>query len=83
MNNMLEKIVEWFPDEEILKADGFDEAVIGIDTNSMRLIYSYSLCVAVLVKDGMTEEDAIDYLEYNVVSAYVGEKTPIWCADNL
>ena len=35
---MLEGIVEYFQDEEILKADGFDDAVIGIDTGTMRLI---------------------------------------------
>ena len=28
---MLDKIIEWFPEEEILKADGFDNAIIGID----------------------------------------------------
>ena len=28
---MLEEIVEYYQDEEILKADGFDDAVIGID----------------------------------------------------
>jgi hypothetical protein len=45
---MLEKILEWFPEDEILKADGFDEAVIGIDENSMRLIYSKSKCIEIL-----------------------------------
>jgi len=28
---MIDKILEWFPEDEILKADGFDEAIIGID----------------------------------------------------
>ena len=28
---MLDKIVEWFPEDEILVADGFDDAIIGID----------------------------------------------------
>lgn len=80
--DMLEYILEWFSDEEILKADGFDEAIIGIDINSMRLIYSVSKCIEILSRD-MSEEDAIDYFEYNVHCAYVGEKTPIWCTDNL
>ena len=26
--NMLEKILEWFPEEQLLKADGFDDAII-------------------------------------------------------
>jgi len=27
---MLDKIIEWFPEDEILKADGFDDAIIGV-----------------------------------------------------
>jgi len=78
---MLEIIIENYQDEEILKADGFDDAVIGIDTNSMRLIYSVQKCIDILKEDEMDEIDAIKYFEYNVLGAYVGEKTPIWCND--
>lgn len=78
---MLQEIVEYYYDEEILKADGFDEAVIGIDENSMRLVYSVKLCIEKLVTEGMSMEDAIDYFNFNVSGAYVGEKTPIWCHD--
>lgn len=79
---MLDKIVEWFPEDEILKADGFDEAIIGIDEFSMRLIYSVSKCIEILCRD-MTEEDAVEYFDFNVKGSYVGEKTPIWCLDDL
>jgi len=79
---MIDKILEWFPEEEILKADGFDDAIIGIEETSMRLIYSISKCIEILSKD-MTEEEAIEYFEFNVNGAYVGEKTPIWCRDDL
>ena len=79
---MYNKILEWFPEDEILKADGFDDAIIGIDGSSMRIIYSISKCIQILSKD-MSEEDAIEYFEYNVSGSYVGEKTPIWCIDNL
>jgi hypothetical protein len=36
---MLETIIEAHPDTEFLIADGFDEAIIGVDTKSERLIY--------------------------------------------
>jgi hypothetical protein len=78
---MLEEIVESYPDEEILKADGFDDAILGIDEMSMRLIYSVSMCIQILENQGMTTEDAIEYFDFNVGGAYVGEKTPIWCYD--
>jgi hypothetical protein len=78
----LESILENYPDESFLKADGFDEAVIGVDENSMRLIYSVSKCIEILRED-MSEEDALEHFYYNVSGSYVGEKTPIWCIDNF
>jgi len=79
---MIDKIIEWFPEDDILKADGFDTAIIGIDEQSMRLIYSVTKCIEVLMIN-MTEEDAIEYFNFNVKDAYIGNKTPIWCNDEL
>jgi hypothetical protein len=66
----------------VLKADGFDEAVIGVATDftEPRLVYSVSKCLEILKRD-MSEEDAMEYFTYNVSGAYVGEQTPIWCWD--
>lgn len=79
---MNELILENYPDETFLMADGFDEAIIGVDETTMRLIYSVSKCIEILMLD-MSEEDALEYFNYNVSGAYVGEKTPIWCFDNF
>lgn len=54
---MIEFIKDHYPDDDILMADGFDDACIGIDTNTMRLIYSVSKCLKILQKD-MSEEEA-------------------------
>lgn len=68
-----------FPEEEFLKADGFDNAIIGVEPNSMRLVYSRDKMIGILIEDEEMEEiDAIEYLEYNTWNAYVGEKTPIF-----
>ena len=80
---MLDKILEWFPEEEILKADGFDDAILGIEDTSMWLIYSVSKCIEILIAGGMTDEDAVEYFHFNVKDAWVGDKTPIWCTDDL
>lgn len=67
-----------------LKADGFDEAIIGVDINSMRLVYSIGKCINILMTDDeMSEEDAREYFSFNVTSAYVGENTPIWVDDEF
>ena len=81
---ILEQIIERYADEEILKADGFDEAIIGFDDKSSRLIYSRTKCVNILMeRDGMTEIDAMEFFDFNVWGADMGEKTPIWCDDDF
>jgi hypothetical protein len=75
----LNDILESYPDEEFLKADGFDDAIIGIEANSLRLVYSVEAAVELLMNnEGMTYDDALDYLYFNTINAYVGDKTPIW-----
>ena len=81
--SVLDSIIEDHYDEEFLKADGFDDAVIGVCYSSNRLIYSYKKCLDILItEEGMDEVDAIEHLSYNTMGAYVGKKTPIWCMDN-
>ena len=79
---MLEYILENYPDENFLIADGFDNAVIGVDEKSMRLIYSVKRVMDILLKD-MSETDALEYFYFNIDGAYMGDKTPIWCYDNF
>ncbi len=82
---MLDEIKEQFYDVELLTADGFDDAVIGIATDftEPRLIYSVSKCLQILQEvEEMDEIDAIEHFTYNVSGSYVGEQTPIWCWDN-
>lgn len=66
---------------EALLAEGFDEALLGFGRrfNTVVAIYSYDRCVDLLVKrDGMSEEEAHEYMEYNVLGAFVGDQTPIY-----
>ena len=79
--DVLTGILENYEDEEIMTADGFDYAVIGIELPSMRLIYSVTKCLSILMQD-MEEIDAIEHFNYNVSGGSVGELTPIWCWDN-
>ena len=74
-------IIEKYADtEDVLFADGFDEAIIGFEPNLWKVVYSREKCISILCQE-MSEEDALDHLEYNTFNAYVGEKTPIWVDD--
>lgn len=62
---------------DILKIDGFDKAIIGVQEGIQpRLVYDLWKIVDVLTED-MSEEDALDYIAYNITGAYVGESTPV------
>lgn len=76
--NKREQLLLFVPDESLLFADGFDDAIIGLDTLSLKVVYSKQLMIDILVNEDMTPEDAIEYLEYNTWNTYVGEQTPIY-----
>jgi hypothetical protein len=80
--NIRELLIERYPDETFLLADGFDGAIIGVDEKTWRVIYSVSKCIEILGKD-MPYDDAFEYFEFNTAGAYVGEQTPIWCYDDF
>ena len=86
-------IRDWIADynEEALLADGFDEAVIGMWErfgNTPVVAYDRDKCIEILMDefaqdtDDDEEEDlstrAIEYFDYNVMGAYVGEFTPVF-----
>ena len=68
--------------ENLCTADGLDEAIIGIDRHSQRVIYSVREVINILMtRDEMSMEDALDYYGYNIEGSWVGDQTPIWCYD--
>lgn len=83
-----EIINEEYFDEELLFADGFNDAVIGVTydkaTSTNRIVYSIKLCIEVLMnRDGMSYEIAEEFFDFNVTNAYVGNKTPIFMDDEM
>jgi hypothetical protein len=77
----LTQYIEKFGKNNLLIADGFDDAVIGIDWN-FRIIYSVELAIRILMnRDKMSRFDAIEFLEFNTFCAYVGDQTPLWMMD--
>jgi len=76
----------------MLKADGFDAAIMGQASvwrdGGMHnvLVYDAEKMRDILMKrDGMDSLEAREYIEYNVEGAYVGEETPIyvWTNDHM
>lgn len=75
-----EWISEFNPDA--LLADGFEAAIIGVAERCAKpilVVYDMEKCIEILVKrDGMSESDAMDFFEFNVIGAWTGEGTPLF-----
>ena len=79
-NPTLELIEEYNP--EALKADGFDDAILGIASRCGQndlIAYDVNKIISILMeRDGMDYEEAQEFFEFNIVGAYMGENTPIF-----
>ncbi len=66
-------------DEEIMLADGFEDAFIGIARKyglPPFAVYDRTKCIKMLIEQEMTEEEAEEFFEFNIAGAYLGENTP-------
>ena len=43
------------------------------------LVYSVDKIIEILIdRDGMTEEEAVEFFEFNIEGAYMGRMTPVY-----
>lgn len=58
-----------YSDSVVFDSPEYDDAIMGVDSNG-RVVYSYEKMVECLMReDGMTEEEAIEFIDYNVIGA--------------
>ena len=81
MSKLKKLIDEWVderhPDQEILLADGFEEAFVGVayQFDKPVAVFDREKCINILARD-MSLEEAEEYFQFNVEGAYVGPNTP-------
>jgi len=57
-----------------------DAAIIGVGVRCGQpdiAVYDYAKLVQVFIDDGMTEEEAEEWIDYNINGQWIGEATPI------
>jgi hypothetical protein len=81
MNLKRKRILEIDPDAILW--DGLDEAIIGITDEGIP-VYDIHQMEIILMQDGMDWETASDWIDFNILSAYLGDRTPIhmWAMQN-
>ncbi len=74
-------IIDWAEESEepLITFDGLDDAIVGITqvhTQVSRVSYSFDKIMEILMEDGSSYEDALDYFEFNIACLWAGEHTP-------
>ncbi len=71
--------MEILAEEECLTADGFDDALVGCTYGAnVVAVYDINKMVEILMNEGIDYEDAVEFLDYNVVGTHLGDKTPLY-----
>jgi hypothetical protein len=67
--------------------DGFDHALIGFAIRCGQppvAVYDYGKLIDVLFdRDGMEYDDAVDYVEFNLLGGWIGDQTPLILTQGL
>ena len=77
MNELLQGYID--AGEPLLKMDGFDDCIAGVVERFGQepiVCYDKSKVIDQMISEGMTQEEAVEFFEYNQIGAWVGDRTP-------
>jgi hypothetical protein len=80
LNKRLELALQWEAELLFLSEEEFDDAIIGVCErigNEPVVAYDTTKIVEILSRS-MTVDEAYEYFDFNILGAYVGEKTPVF-----
>jgi hypothetical protein len=69
----------WEIDEQIEFFPGIEDALIGYVSRFGHppiALYDKNKCIEILIREGMNEEDALEYFNFNFLDSWIGEYTP-------
>lgn len=68
--------------EDILLCDGLEDAFLGVCRRFNQppvAAYDVDKIIEIfMTRDGMSYEEAVEFYEFNVIGAWVGERTPVF-----
>ena len=75
----LDKILEDWAGHDLMSADGFEDCLVGVVErygSQPCLCYDKGLMIKKMVDHGMSEEEALEFFDFNIIGAWVGDNTP-------
>jgi|TARA_R110001592_G_scaffold247210_2_gene509281 hypothetical protein len=67
------------------KWTGCDDAIVGLGHRcgcDTVVVYDYDKLVDVFIQQGMKEDESIEWIDFNILGAWIGEDTPIVLMEN-
>lgn len=80
--NKFDWIQALYPKETFTRIEGFDDAIIGLDYEEMRLVYSVGLALEILQKT-MSRLDACKHFHNVLSKTKYPKRQPIWIDDDF
>lgn len=67
-----------YEDSIVFENPDYEQAIIGVSIDG-NVVYDYDVMIEELIEEGMTFEDAVEFIDYNTVRSlsYVGGQAPI------
>ena len=66
-------------EQDLPLADGLDEAFIGVtEDEPPRAVYDSQKVISILIRDGMSYDEAQEFYSFNIAGAHIGPQTPIF-----
>jgi len=62
---------------EVFLLENYDDAIIGVirTYDEYKVLYDTDKVISILSKE-MSEEEAVEYLEFNIIGSYMGKNSP-------
>ena len=79
--NIRDEIGAMCPEALFLKEDKYDAAILGLGERFggvEAVVYDSQMILAILEEEFGDMDDAIEWYEYNILGAWLGERTPIF-----
>ena len=70
-----------YSDDSVILADGYELAFLGCgySFSGSYAIYDLSTSIEILMqRDGMSFDEAEEFIEYNVLGSYIGDRMPVF-----
>jgi hypothetical protein len=81
MNPIRDEIAERYPDLLVMDPEYLDAAIVGVVTRIglEAVCYDTDKVIRLLMgHDKMSYEEAVEYMEFNMKGAWMGEQTPVF-----